>query len=152
MKRGRFDAEYEKVSRRPAKPAEFPDDDMFERERAERAAAANEDFRRRMAALAEVEAQQKAENKARADANTRRSNYLVMMHEYEHAGVKPPLVNEDGTPSCSLSLLLQMGWSIERLGDSVSVLVRPIHDRSQRRSNNRQEQSSEADQAGEAPQ
>lgn len=151
MKRSRFDSDYERVRRKP--PPEFPDagdDDLFARERAERIAASHADFRDRMAKLAEIEKKQEEERKIRADANTRRSNRLALIHEYERAGVAPPLVNEDGTPSCSLSLLLQLGWSIERFGDSLT-LVKPrmIDDRSQRRSNNRQKPAAEAGSPGE---
>lgn len=125
MKRGRFDTDYDRVARKPPPPrqSEFPEDgDLFERERAERVAAAHEDFRQRMAELGEIERRQEAERKARADINTRRSNVLVLMHEYKRARVAPPLVNDDGTPSCSLSLLLQLGWTIERFGDSLQLL------------------------------
>lgn len=153
MKRGRFDADYDRVRRKPP-PPEFPEnDDLFERDRAERVAAAHEDFKNRMAELEAIEAKIAAERKVRADANTRRSNLLVMMQEYQRAGVKPPFVNEDGTPRCSLSLLLQLGWSIERIGDSVATLLKPrlVDDRSSRRSNNRKKPAAEENPGGETP-
>lgn len=152
MKRGRFDTDYDRVARRPPpKAEEFPENnDLFERERAERVAAAHEDFRQRMAELGEIERRMEAERKARADANTRRSNAMALLHEYERAGVAPPLVNEDGTPSCSLSLLLQFGWSIERFGDTLTLVKPRMLDdrkRSSQRSNNRTKSEATADQS-----
>lgn len=156
MKRGRFDADYERVARKPPpKSVEFPeagDDDLFERERASRIAASNADFRERMTQLAVQERQQEAERKARADATTMRANMSAMMQEYRRAGVTPPFVNEDGTPRCSLSMLINLGWSIEELNGTVTLirtLIRPqrlAYDRpSQERSDNRPKPAAKED-------
>lgn len=156
MKRSRYDADYDRVRRKPPPQAEFPeagDDDLFARERAARVAASNADFRERMAQLAAHEREQEAERKARADATTKRANHLALMQEYRQAGVAPPILNDDGTPSLSLSMLLQLGWSIETIEDSVT-LIRPqrfAYDRPAGRSNDRSKPAAETRPASEAP-
>lgn len=139
MKRGRFDSDYDRVRRAPPSQAEveFPDPSLFDRERTERRAAEQADFRRRMALLGEQEAERAAERRRIADQRTQLSNERALLAEYRRAGAAPPFVKADGiTPSCSLSLLLQNGWSLERIGDRVSLL-KPhgiSHERSQQRS------------------
>lgn len=124
MKHGRFDSDYERIRRKPPpqSEAEFPEPSLFDREREQRRAAEREDFKRRMEVLAQQEREREEERAARADANKRASNVRALMAEYERAGVEPPFTNGDGVPTCSLSLLLQIGWSIEQLGDSVTLI------------------------------
>lgn len=47
-----------------------------------------------------------------------------LLREYESAGVMAPSVDDDGNPTCSLSMLLHMGWSIGNISGE-RVLLRP---------------------------
>lgn len=49
-----------------------------------------------------------------------------LLREYESAGVMAPSVDDDGNPTCSLSMLLHMGWSIGNISGE-RVLLRPAN-------------------------
>lgn len=75
-------------------------------------------------AQAEIEERKQREAKARVDALTKRANESFRRGEYERAGVAPPITDDDGNPTVSLTLLLSFGWRIEQVGED-RVLVRP---------------------------
>ena len=126
MKRSLFDAEYEKVRRRTAaRPRpEFPEAGI-DFEQPDRVEAARLDFHRRMEALRAHEAVIDAERKALAADTTARANRLLLLTEYERAGVRPPYVNDDNVPTISLSLLLQRGWKIEEVNGERTLIQPP---------------------------
>lgn len=65
---------------------------------------------------AEVRAQEeRAEAARRASSKifSMRANAAQLVEQYVAAGVRPPIVDLDGVPTVSLSLLLTTGWRIE---------------------------------------
>lgn len=61
---------------------------------------------------------------ARVRAFTQVSNGEAMLKEYRLAGVEPLRVNAEGHPTCSIALLLNVGWRIEDMAGE-KVLVAP---------------------------
>lgn len=95
------------------------DRDEAERRRAERAALIEAGRQR----AADVEAIDAAA-KERARQFTLSSNARNVLREYTAAGVAPLIVDGDGVPTCTLSLLLRLGWTVEGRSDG-PVLVQP---------------------------
>jgi hypothetical protein len=125
MKRDRYASDYEQVRRQAGlgRPQmEFPDDPAPVN--LGRIDAAHDDFKQRMAALAEHDAAAAAERKRKADDLTKRANGTVALAEYRAAGVESPSVDGDGAPRVSLSLLLSIGWTVEDV-DGARELVAP---------------------------
>lgn len=100
-------------------------DNLFDQDEAKRRREARaemiENGRRREEMLNAQEARQRAS----AKESMLRASAAAIVREYEHAGVEPPKTNGDGVPTCSLSLLLDLGWRIENLGYGVKTLVAP---------------------------
>lgn len=130
MKRTRYDSEYERVRREAgiggAAQPEFPDEpDAHGQKDSDRVARAHDDFKKRMGAVGAQDAAAAAERKARADDLTARANASVLILEYAAQRVRPPLTDGHGVPTVSLPMLLQLGWTIQRVGDGLAVLLRP---------------------------
>lgn len=101
-------------------PFDFDDvvpPDLFAKQR-------REDMLRKAEQLRAAEERAAAEAKARVDATSRRANESFLLAEYERAGVAPPIIDENGMPTVSLSMLLWQGWQIEQAGDE-RTMVRP---------------------------
>lgn len=125
MKRDRFESEYERVRRMAGLAApEFPEVNAHGQHAREvgEPRPLDDGFRERMAETARIDAEAAAKRRIHADALTARSNELVRLAEYARAGVAP-------RQGVSLSLLLNLGWRIERVGDE-NVLVAPAVNRS----------------------
>ena len=95
------------------------DRDEAERRRAERAALI-EAGRQRSVEIEAIE----AAAKERARQFTLASNARNVLREYAAAGVAPPLIDAEGVPTCTLGLLLRLGWTVEGRSDG-PVLVGP---------------------------
>lgn len=140
MKRTRYDSEYERVRREAgigggALP-EFPEaeePDAHGQKDSDRVARAHDDFKKRMGAVGAQDAAGAAERKARADDLTARANASVLILEYAAQRVRPPLTDGHGVPTVSLPMLLQLGWTIQRVGDGLGVLLRPEPEQPRRR-------------------
>lgn len=118
MKRDRFASDYERVRREAGIASrDFTPPPEPERSRVE---AMNDDFQRRMMDREEIEAYQARMRKIEADKLTLRANDSLRQAEFAAAGVDPP----QGF-SASLSLLLQIGWTIGEV-DGRKVLLRPV--------------------------
>ena len=115
MKRTAYDSEYDRVRRQSGMSRLRPEFDVDEPGVADpgRVARAHEDFKRHMAELTAIETKQRAETKARADEFSMAANRAHVLGEYLGRGVEPPFTDEQGNPTVSLSLLMQMGWRIE---------------------------------------
>lgn len=98
---------------------EFLDFDDIESPKARRA---------RLLAEAEVRRQEEervlAETRARSTKLTLRANESFLKAEFANAGVEPPVVDDRGVPTASLSMLLSLGWRIEVMGRD-RTLVKP---------------------------
>jgi hypothetical protein len=129
MKRTRYDSEYERVRRDAglgAAQLDLPEEPDANGQMApDRVEAALGDFKQRMGALEAQDAAAAAERKAKADDLTARANASVLIHEYAAQGVRPPLTDGHGVPTVSLAMLLQLGWTIQRVGEGLGVLLRP---------------------------
>lgn len=129
MKRTRYDSEYERVRRSAGLPYatyDLPEEpDASGQMAPDRVEAALGDFKQRMGALEAQDAAAAAERKAKADALTARANATVLIHEYAAQGIHPPLTDGRGVPTVSLAMLLQIGWTIQRVGDGLALLLRP---------------------------
>lgn len=101
------------------------DDSLFEAEAAKERREVNAHRRdtadRRQAML---EAQDAAIRES-ARRHTLENNRRQVLSEYASAGAAPPCVDGDGTPTCSLSLLLKMGWTFEYEMDGAKYLAPP---------------------------
>ncbi len=88
-------------------------DNLFDREEAERLRAERvemiENGKRREAMLNAQDAVVKANGRA----SMLKASEVAIVREYQHAGVEPLQTNGAGVPTCSLALLLRMGWVIE---------------------------------------
>lgn len=104
---------------------DFDDDDLFDREEADRRRTA----RAAMVAAGEERARQTAEQDAAMAARTRdftrRANGEALLKEYRGAGVAPLQVDGDGYPTTSLALLRKMGWRVEELEQGTKALIAP---------------------------
>ena len=116
MKRTAYDSEYDRIRRQSGMSRPRPEFDIDDEPSVAdlgRVARAHEDFKRRMAELTAIETKQRAETKARADEFSMAANRAHVLGEYLGRGVEPPFTDEQGNPTVSLSLLMQMGWRIE---------------------------------------
>ena len=100
------------------------DDDLFEVDEAKRRRRAREDALAANAEIAAAEARAEVVRRERATAVAMETNRRQVLREYEAAGVEPIAVDAAGKPVVSLSLLLSLGWTVERIGDR-NVLARP---------------------------
>lgn len=118
MKRDRLASDYERIRRDAGlRSRDFQPPPQAERNRVEEI---NDDFRARMEALNEAQAEAARRRKAEADILTVRANDAARLREFAAAGLEPPIGF-----STSLSLLLQIGWKIVEV-DGRKVLMRPI--------------------------
>lgn len=120
MKRDRYASDYEQVRRQAGvgRPQmEFPEEPAPVN--LGRIDAVHDDFKQRMAALAEHDAEAAAKRKAAADELSKRANESIRLMEFARAGVQPPTGMK-----VSLPLLLSIGWKIEVV-DGVRELVAP---------------------------
>ena len=115
MKRTAYDSEYDRIRRQSGMSQPRPEFDIDEPtvRALNRVVEAHEDFKRRMADLMAIETKQRAEAKARADEFSIDANRAHVMGEYIGRGVEPPFTDDQGRPTVSLSLLMQMGWRID---------------------------------------
>lgn len=85
---------------------------------------------RRRVALQEAQARIAQDEKAAAERaqkdteRTLRFNRVLLLREYEIAGVRPPFTDEDGSPRVSLTLLRSFGWEVQNISGE-NVLVAP---------------------------
>lgn len=100
------------------------DQDFFDHQDAE-------DRRARVAAAearnAEVREQEAGAEAARRESSkifSMRANAALLVEQYLAAGVEPPAVDARGVPTCSLSLLLAVGWRVEEHENEVTGEVR----------------------------
>ena len=100
-------------------------DNLFDREEAERRrqdrAAMIESGKAMQAA---IDAQEAAA-RLRAKEGMLRATDIAILREYQHAGVEPIKVRGDGVPTCSLSLLLRLGWRIDEFNGAKTLIAPP---------------------------
>lgn len=101
------------------------DESLFDQEEAEARRIEREQRRARAEEQGRERAAEDAAIAARAAKFRDETNARMLVDEYRRAGVEPPKVDGDGAPTCSLTLLLWMGWTIEELGLGVRRLVSP---------------------------
>lgn len=98
--------------------------DFFDRQDAEdrrtRVAAATVENERVRA----LEAEADAARRERGKIFSARTNAMLLTEQYLAAGVEPPALDAAGAPTCSLSMLLSIGWRIEEYENEVSGEVR----------------------------
>lgn len=80
-----------------------------------------EEIDRALAIEADIQIAKEKRQKEFQDHVTR----SVIWREYDVAQVEPPSLNGEGNPTCSLSLLLKLGWTLEPLGMGRHALIRP---------------------------
>jgi hypothetical protein len=122
MKRDRYAKDYEQVRKRAAMArTEFFDPDEPPSETsAEYVRRSADEAIERLDGRGEAERARAAERKIKADELSARANESIRLAEFAAAGVEPPV----GT-KVSLALLLQIGWTIDQVGDH-RVLLRPL--------------------------
>jgi hypothetical protein len=81
--------------------------------------------RRRNAEIEREEIEREAAAKAEAALRARRNNAVMHMREYQKAGVAPRKLDENGYPVESLTMLLDLGWTIEPAFGGGNELVPP---------------------------
>jgi hypothetical protein len=99
-------------------------EDIFERDEAARRRTAAAEVARQHQLREEREAEAEAARREEARLFSLRVNAGQVMREYLSAGVEPVSVYENGTPTCSLSLLLSIGWTIREI-DGHKTLIEP---------------------------
>lgn len=95
-------------------------DDMIEQDAAERRRVALQEAEARNAQEAEA-AKVRAQN---ATERTMKNNRILLLRDYELAGVRPPFTYDDGTPRMSLPMLRKLGWEVQNISGE-AVLVEP---------------------------
>lgn len=99
--------------------------DMFELEHEKERQARLEQIKANNIVRERQEAERHAEVMESLWVRTKSSNEQQLLAQYREAGVEPPLVNAEGIPTVSLTLLLSMGWTIgDYLGER--KLLRPF--------------------------
>ncbi len=74
--------------------------------------------------MAAAEVKQAAALKVRIDARASETNRRQVIAEYQAAGISPPLIDGNGKPTVSLSMLLRLGWKVEDISGK-PVLIHP---------------------------
>lgn len=100
-------------------------DNLFDREEAEKLRAERAEMIESGKAREAMLQQQEATIRENGRKAMLRATDVAIIREYEHAGVAPLKTNADGVPTCSLSLLMRMGWRVEDGGRGERVLVAP---------------------------
>lgn len=108
----------------PRRPLD--DFDLFDREEDGRRMARREEMKRVAAAERAKEEEAAEIRRARATELSRQANKEALLRQYQNAGVAPPAVDAAGCPTCSLTMLLSMGWSVEEVGGRMELLA-PAH-------------------------
>lgn len=107
-------------------------DDFFGAEEAARIRAEREENRkeieRRNAEAAEHEAIYQAAREKRRNELTAEGTRRHLWREYDAANVEPPIVDGEGNPTCSLSLLLSLGWTIMPMTFDRPKLLKPVRE------------------------
>ena len=108
-------------------------DDIFERAEAEERRARMASVLARNEEIAKQDAEAAAIRKLAADELSARANASARLREFERHGVKPPIIDGVETKS-SLSLLMQLGWTIENLlGQNKLIAPPPAEPRPRKR-------------------
>lgn len=94
--------------------------DWDAQDREEKKAAVKERNARMTAAEEERIKKQKIESANRA----RHRDGVMALNEYRRAGIEPLSLDADGYPTCPLSGLMFIGWTIEEI-DGKKTLVKP---------------------------
>lgn len=106
----------------------FEPEDLFEadtaRELRRRRDEERAEWRRRAEQMAADDAMREAEARGNARLLSNVANRSVLEAEYRRAGVQAIATDASGMPTVSLSLLLQLGWSVHDLSGE-AVLVWP---------------------------
>ena len=94
---------------------DFDEHDLFEKEEAARRMAHRAELQR--VADEEREKEEKQREVARAAALERKriGDGQALLRQYHANGVEPISVDGDGFPTVSYSMLMKMGWSVEKL-------------------------------------
>lgn len=100
--------------------------DLFDREEAARRMQLREEMQKKADAERAKEEEAAAVRRDRSTTFTRQANKAALLRQYELAGVTPPAVDADGCPTCSLTMLKSLGWSVEEVGDRME-LIAPAH-------------------------
>lgn len=101
------------------------DDDLFDAEEAAARRRKREELLAANAEIAAAEAREEATRRRLIAERAIEANRRQVLREYEAAGVEPLAVDASGAPTTSLSLLLSLGWTVERIGDR-NVLARSV--------------------------
>lgn len=131
VKRSAYDGEYDRVRRAAAAQADFEslksprELEQFEIENRELVERRRQEFLVRAEKMKADEHAAEAKAKIARTAFSKNASARLRRREYEAAGVLPPHVDENGEPTCSLALLLTMGWRLECYSGE-NVLVKPM--------------------------
>lgn len=94
---------------------DFDELDLFEKEEAARRMAHRAELQRVADEERKKEEEQRAVTRAAALERKRITDGQALLRQYHANGVEPISVDGDGFPTVSYSMLMRMGWAVEKL-------------------------------------
>ena len=108
--------------------------DLFEKEEAARRMVHRAEIQRSADEEREKEEEQRSVARAAALERKRIGDGQALLRQYHANGVEPISVDGDGFPTVSYSMLMKMGWSVEKL-EGQNRLVGPQFVKQERQEN-----------------